>query len=450
MSSAKPLILLEFNELCPDLIERWIASGDLPNFAKLKQQTHNMITSADAEVPALEPWIQWYSLHTGKPYAEHQVFSLTDGQSQTDEDIWEALNKVGVSTFNCGSMNAKARYADNHIYIPDPWCTKHPTGPAELSVYHKFVSKQVINQANTDSFTSKLKENFEFVTFMLKHGLSLQTIKKIAKQLWSEKTVSTDLYWKRAVILDWLQLDLFKHIFKHEQPQFSTFFLNSTAHLQHSYWRFLEPDKFDLDTNSKDYEKYKDAVLFGYKNMDALIGEFLQLSERYNVDIALATALSQQAFVSEKKAQVFYKLKDIKSFVEMSQIAAKPVLPVMTHQYIFAPNKAEKADQFVAFLEGVTFEDGQRLFDYRVRDDGSIYFGTLLRRNVDDHELVRIPNQSKAFTFGELFNLINESKSGAHHPDGLFWLGKNQGAKTDTNRIPLIEAYNLVLNNFKT
>ena len=54
---SRPLINLEFNELSPTLMDRFIAQGMLPNFARLRQESTVCITDAEIEPPALEPWI---------------------------------------------------------------------------------------------------------------------------------------------------------------------------------------------------------------------------------------------------------------------------------------------------------------------------------------------------------------------------------------------------------
>ena len=48
------------------------------------------------------------------------------------------------------------------------------------------------------------------------------------------------------MILDQLQFDLFRRHWKRARPDFSTFFLNSTAHYQHIYWRNMEPEHFKV------------------------------------------------------------------------------------------------------------------------------------------------------------------------------------------------------------
>ena len=57
----KRIVLLEFNELCPPLLARWMEEGRLPNFRRFYSQSDVFTAVADAqEQDNLEPWIQWY------------------------------------------------------------------------------------------------------------------------------------------------------------------------------------------------------------------------------------------------------------------------------------------------------------------------------------------------------------------------------------------------------
>jgi hypothetical protein len=75
------VILIEFNELCPSLMGRFLGARKLPNFQRLHDQAQVYVTDAEEEAPNLEPWIQWVTVHSGMSYREHQVFHLADGHT---------------------------------------------------------------------------------------------------------------------------------------------------------------------------------------------------------------------------------------------------------------------------------------------------------------------------------------------------------------------------------
>jgi hypothetical protein len=66
--------------------------GRLSNFKRLYDQSEKFTTLADVADPRkLEPWIQWYSTHTGLAYDQHRVFHLTVGPRAKHRDISQHL-----------------------------------------------------------------------------------------------------------------------------------------------------------------------------------------------------------------------------------------------------------------------------------------------------------------------------------------------------------------------
>jgi len=52
-----PMIVLEFNELSPALMETFIDQGYLPNFKRLRDESSVFTTDAEEVAPNLDPWI---------------------------------------------------------------------------------------------------------------------------------------------------------------------------------------------------------------------------------------------------------------------------------------------------------------------------------------------------------------------------------------------------------
>jgi hypothetical protein len=126
---------------------------------------------------------------------------------------------------------------------------------------------------------------------MVSHGLSTPTIRAIVQQLIRERRGKSR--WKRAVLLDKLQWDVFRHYYEKLRPALATYFLNSTAHLQHMYWRNMDPEAFRIQPTAAEQAEYGNAILYGYQEMDDILGRFLQLADE-RTTLVLCTALSQQ------------------------------------------------------------------------------------------------------------------------------------------------------------
>ena len=65
------LVLIEFNELCPSLLRRFMDEGSLPHFRRLYETSTVFTTDAQEAVGDLEPWVQWPTVHSGMTAAEH-------------------------------------------------------------------------------------------------------------------------------------------------------------------------------------------------------------------------------------------------------------------------------------------------------------------------------------------------------------------------------------------
>lgn len=421
------ILLLEFNEICPPLIDKWMSEGRLPNFTALHRSSQIFTTLADVSDPTfLEPWIQWYSIHTGLPYSEHQVFHLTDGPKADHPDIWHRLQALGRSVMNCGSMNARALAGAGVFYLPDPWCNSETAVPGEIEVFKSLMGKLV--QEATRGVALTPSELLSFVRFLVGHGLSANTVGAILGQLVGERISRADLKWRRVALADRLQFDVFRHYYRRLRPDLATFFINSTAHLQHAYWRHMDPEAFSLRPPQRELDVYHDAVLFGYEAMDALLGRFSALVDQ-ETTIVLCSALSQQPFLKRETTggQHFYRLRNLPHFLQLTGVKPKRVEPVMTHQYLLRFDSRAEAEQALATVNQIRLGES-RVFGASLSDNG-IYVGCELFDEIrHDGEIKGIPGRNAPVLFFDLFYAIDAVKSGQHHPEGVLWIRTGQHA----------------------
>jgi hypothetical protein len=113
-----PVVLLEFNELTPTLMDRFIAEGKLPNFQRLRDHSEVFISEAEERAPHLEPWIQWVNFHAGVPFSDHGVYRLSEGHKLRHKSVWDLVSDAGMPVWVCGSMNARYQGAINGYVLP--------------------------------------------------------------------------------------------------------------------------------------------------------------------------------------------------------------------------------------------------------------------------------------------------------------------------------------------
>lgn len=438
-----PVILLEFNELTPGLVERFISQGHLPNFKRLRDESRTFVTDAGEREPFLEPWIQWVTVHSGLTYRRHGVFHLDEGHKLTVPRIWDTLAEHGHHTWICGSMNARVEDTTMTDVLPDPWCSRTSPNPPELAPYFSFVRQQVLEHTN-DRIPLSRRDYLEFLTFMASHGLSMRTGKAVLGQLLAERW--RDCKWQRVVLLDQFQFDVFFHYYRRFKPVFSTFFLNSTAHYQHAYWDSMEPEAFSAPADSDKTDGHKDTILFGYKQMDRLIGEFLRLVEP-TTTLILCTALSQQPWTGHKQqgGGVFYRPKDIRKFAQLAGISGEySVAPVMSEQFHLEFGEAADAMEAERVLNAVAL-DGTTLM-WIQRTGARIFAGCKVHAELSQSATLVVAGRN--IPFFDVFYKVPTAKSGMHHPDGMLWfrLADKQHAKG--GRVPLTSVAPTLLSLF--
>ena len=416
----KSVILLEFNELCPPLMHRFMRAGHLPNFSRFHAEAQVHQTVADEVAPNLDPWIQWITLHSGVPYKTHKIHDLADGHRLKAKNVWDLVSDAGGEVWVCGSMNLNYRSPINGWVLPDPWTTKVAPTPAEVEPYFKFVAANV-TEYMSDKVPLTQLDKARFIAFMVRHGLSFATTKAIVRQLAGER-VDRKSYWKRAVILDKLQMDLFRWRYERARPQFSTFFLNSTAHFQHLYWRNLEPELFKMKPSQEDQAAYGDAILLGYRQMDGLLGQFMDLAGR-DATLVFATAFSQQPFLSYEDVggKTPYRPRDFAAFLNALGVTdPAQASPVMTHQFHLDFANEEQAKRAEAAIAALRYDDKPAMAVQR--DGAKLFAWCTVYSRVPRDAVLRVDGSTRALPFYELFYHIDLVKSGMHHPDGMLWI----------------------------
>jgi hypothetical protein len=441
------VILLEFNELSPTLIEHFMGRGELPNFRRLRGESQVYVTDAEEVAPNLEPWIQWVTVHSGLPFAEHGIFHLGDGHKLDRKCLWDILSDHGLRVWVCGSMNVRYDQPINGCVLPDAWSMGVRPFPDELLPYFDFVRHQVQEHTNEQAPLSK-SECIKFLRFMLSHGLSSSTIIAIAKQLAGER-ISGRGRWKRATILDKLQWDVFRSYYRKLKPNFSAFFLNSTAHFQHLYWRNMDPTSFRVKPTDEEQAEYQGAILHGYKEMDRIIRDALAMADE-RTTIILLSALGQQPCLSyeDTGGKVFYRPRAFEELLEFAGITWNcRVAPVMSEQFYVHFDTESDANISAERLRSLRVDGRPAMLVER--HGASVFTGCQIFEQLSPEAVLDAPGSGKSLPFSRLFYRAEGMKSGMHHSDGILWIhrpGRDPAAHPE--KVPLLDVAPTVLDLF--
>lgn len=412
------LILLEFNELCPHLMDRFIDEGALPNFKRLRDASETFITHTNEEV--LEPWIQWVTVHTGVPLSEHGIKDLDEAEKVAHSTFWDRLADENVLLMS--PMNVKFRRRNQSLFMPDPWAASQVPS-AELEPFCNFIRAAVNSHARTDRLD--LKSAARAVRFLVAHGLTLNTLGAASSQLFVERFGRRDAKWRRATILDRLLWDVFAHYWRGpRQPRVGIFFSNATAHYQHKYWSHHDPSLFSLKPNAAEVETYGNVIRFGYQAHDRLIGKAMALAGA-GTALALCTALSQQPMLDYeiRGGKHMFLVKDFAALqVALGVRAPARAEALMAEEsWLHFATEADGNDGYRKISSAKT-GDGRALFKLRGFDGKSFIIGcAVFASEVDAHTTI-VSAGGASMPFREYFLPMDTVTTAKHHPDGIFWI----------------------------
>ena len=420
---AGPVIVLEFNELTPSLMDRFIGEGSLPGFERLRRESIVCVSDAEEDPPFLEPWVQWVTVHTGLSRAEHKVADLDEGPQLRVPRVWDLVSDAGKKVWVCGSMNAGIQgNGINGLFLPDPWTTSvEPYPQALFRPYYHFV-RSYVQEYTRDKPPLSKADYLRFARFMATNGLAPKTVADTVRQLISERG-SGGARWQRAAILDRIQWDVFRHHYRRLKPALATFFLNSTAHYQHYYWRNLDPHSFLLQPSEEEQAQYADAIRFGYRKMDEIVRECLDLAGP-DATIVFCSALGQQPMSKYDvgSGKLHFKPTDPAALMRFAGVDAPytyaPVMAENFHLHFEGEAAAEDAQRKLLALR---MDGGAQVMDVQ-REGSRLHAGCIVITKPPEDASVSTPERNQPARFYDLFYQATGLKSGMHHPDGILWI----------------------------
>ena len=412
------LILLEFNELCPNLVEQFIGEGLLPNFKRLRDASETFITHTSEEV--LEPWIQWVTVHTGVPLSEHGIKDLDEAEKVKHNTFWDELDKENVLLMS--PMNVKFRRRDQSLFMPDPWAASQIPS-AELEPFYKFIRAAVNSHARTDRLD--IKDAAGATRFLLRHGLTFDTISAALNQLLVERLGRRDVKWRRATILDRLLWDVFAHFWRgSRRPRVGIFFSNATAHYQHKYWSHHDPSIFSLKPDAAALETYGNVIRFGYQAHDRLIGKAMGLAGT-GTAVALCTALSQQPMLDYevRGGKQMFIVKDYAALLAAlgTRATGRAEALMAEESWLHFATETECTEAYRKVSAAKT-ADGRALFKLRGFEGKAFIIGcAVFASEVDAHTTI-VNASGASIPFDAHFLQMSTVTTAKHHPDGIFWM----------------------------
>jgi hypothetical protein len=350
------VILLELNEINFEQVLRYAQRGELQVLAGLIERHGLCRTTSEQSYEELEPWIQWVTAHTGLTLAEHGVYRLGDIAHTSPDQIWEVLERQGVSVGAISPMNASNRCKHPAFFMPDPWTTTTITGDRLARLYPPVAAAVNGNADARITLATALR---------LLAGLSSNALpKSYGGYVADVAGAARGRSWRKAMLLDRLLADVFVREVRATRPGFASLFLNAGAHIQHHY--LYNSSVYDGDLRNPGWyvSSAADPVFDVYSLYDAVVDRI----RRYFPDhrLMLATGLHQDP---HGKLTMYWRLREHAAFLTKSGVTFSRVEPRMSRDFVIFCNDAAEAQAAQRRITSLTVETGEPLFAVDNRGD---------------------------------------------------------------------------------
>jgi hypothetical protein len=398
------MLLIELNEFNSDLLR---------NIAKIHQLNHleeilgwnraRTSTSDEYESGFLEPWVQWVSVHTGVPSAQHGVKNLGDVPNLAEDQIWERWSKRGLTSIVWGVMNGSRRNAGTcKVFVPDPWTFSEDAYP---DAYQGLIA--------LPRYLAKSYLDFSKRTAARKGYVLLRTLLRVTN--WADFVDGLRVFWRGIrqfgatnvvfiVFFEYLSAMAFIRAVEQDQPDAAIIFINMLAHVQHHYWK--------ADDGSTCPQ-----ISFAAAATDEILGKILTRCKGAvgNGQAVVMNALSQTCTI-EEPPWILYRPNNHAGLISFLGLKATHVEPLMTYDaHVFFANR-EDAQSGAEILESALIE-GKRLFFVEAdkHDPLKLFYRVAMSDPVDaDAEFIY---RNKAARFADHFTAIVQ-RTGKHNQNG--------------------------------
>ncbi|MFC5490324.1 hypothetical protein [Dokdonella soli] len=428
--STKKVLLLELNEVNWRVVDRLTAQHGqayLPNFQRLRTAGAWATQTAVEHPPHLDPWITWVTLHTGVPREVHGAAVLEqDAASISAPRLWDYAAEGGRSVGVFGSISAFPPRPVEGFIVPGPFAPSDDTYPDSLRPI------QALNRLGTSlhNRTGKSVTAFGAVRNafdLLRLGLRMRTLYAVARQLVLER-VSSSHKWRRVSLQPLLNFDFFAHLYRKFQPDFATWHTNHAAHYMHHYWRAWDDNGFAVQATAAERAQFGDAVPYGYRVCDRLIGDFLRLIDDDTV-LVVASSMGQQPFVTERyqSGKIVVRFLDIERILDITgRDGILDVVPTMVPQWnLRIPDRSRRTQLREQFQAAKRIVAGREEAAISVEETADLLTVTPLGladkpAGIRYHFPLCERAQPAGYAIDELFATDTPTtKQGMHHPAGL-------------------------------
>jgi hypothetical protein len=426
------LLFIELNEINFDIVKLYLDMNySLPNFSKINEFS-SINTFAEEKYEAIEPWIQWHSIHTGQDYNEHKIFRLGDGVKSKSKNIYNKLQDLNYTVGAISPMNLKNNLTNPKYFIPDPWTNT----VADNSWWSKKIHSLIIQSVNDNSSTKlTLTSIFTLLIGIIRFAKIKNYFKYIYLALFSFKKNK----WRKSLFLDLFLNDININYLRTYSPNYSSIFLNAGAHIQHHY--LFNSTALNKPKNPDWYIKANvDPILEMLKIYDSILGDCINLK----LPLIIATGLSQSPY---ELNTFYYRLLNHKSFFMILKVKFKEVYPRMSRDFLVTFHNNLDRDNCIKFLSVIREEvTGIKLFEEIEERDKSIFVTLTFPNEIKENYYILINEEKFLLKKNVVFNSI---KNGHHQSKGFAFFSESLEKYKPSDNSHVKDIHNTILSYFQ-
>ncbi|TWT52054.1 hypothetical protein KOR42_31510 [Thalassoglobus neptunius] len=420
MPNDRRVICLELNELSTELLNLFIQAGELPAFDRLRNQSIVATTDAEASGKWLHSTTQWQTVYSGLPHHVHQEDRLALPSSVRSSPVVESIADSGRPIAQCGTC-----FDDDEVRSLNEDLSESNSPIAQLLSNDELelLSRFFLQRATDDRDHSTpigARETLGLFRSLRKRGLTGQTAQRILQQLFAERTRS--VRWKRPLLLDAIQCDLFEEYYSSHRPALSMFRSHTASHFQRRYWRYFQPELFPIRASASDLLTFRTALLECYRSIDQTIERFLRLDPQ--ATIMVVPGLGQRAFPEHDQAGSSRESSFVgREFLEQQLAPNRSVFsePTFGPEFRLRFENCDDAATAVNALESLIDSEGRPAFE--LRQHSNRLTGIATRRSIAaKEELLTDQKTRQKVLLSDLVRIEQNPLSSHADPEGIFWI----------------------------
>lgn len=293
------LVVVEANEIPRRVLDEHIRREPGSALARLVEQGHLIETEVTEKLHReLYPSQTWYSMNSGVPYEEHQVFWYGDPKPAEHPLYWQVASRAGrsvgvVNTLHSSPLAQQCAEGKYAFVIPDCFAESPDTKPAKYQRFQELNLELTNESGRNASVKPRLSYLGTGATLPLL-GVRPTTIARVGAM--AAKVAAKRMNKERLRIAQSMLLsDMFMKLCRKHDPDLAVYFTNHVASAMHRYWYALFPDDWTEAHYSDEWvSRYRDEIPAAMRALDAGIADMWSWCEATDRTLVLLTSMGQR------------------------------------------------------------------------------------------------------------------------------------------------------------